>query len=121
MAEKGLDGPVEDVSSGLKVVRTGQRDCLKEAILPPVSTSACTAVEATRAIITRLPLLICEGFLWGSVECPFFQGLFLGGFSAHRQLSEEDLPNCLIASVFLCLQETASFMLSCLYREQDCF
>lgn len=105
MVEKGLDRLVEDVSSGVKVVRTGQRVCLKEAILPPVSTSACTAVEATRAIITRLPLLICEGFLWGSVECPFFfQGLFLGGFSAHRQLSEEDLPNCLIASVFLCLR-----------------
>lgn len=61
-----------------KWLRTGQGVCLKGAILPPVNTSACTAVEATRAIITRLPLLICEGFLWGSEECPFFQGLFLG-------------------------------------------
>jgi len=107
MFEKGLDGQIEDVSSGVrgvKVVRTGQGVSLKGAILPPVSTSACTAVEATRAIITRLPLLICEGFLWGSLECPlFFPGfVFWGGFSAHRQLSEEDLPNCLIASVFLC-------------------
>lgn len=59
-------------------LRKGQWICLKGAILPPVSTSACTAVEATRAIITRLPLLISEGFLWGSVECRFFQGLFLG-------------------------------------------
>lgn len=79
-----MDGQVEDVSSvvrGVKVVRTGQGVCLKGAILPPVSTSACTAVEATRAIITRLPLLICEGFLWGSVECPFFPGFVFGGVS----------------------------------------
>ncbi len=46
-----------------KWLRTGQGVCLKEAILLPMSTSACTAVEATRAIITRLPLLISEGFL----------------------------------------------------------
>lgn len=58
------------------VKRTGS---LKGYFLPPTSTSACTAVEAMRAIITCLPLLICEGFLRGSEDCPF-RGLFLGGF-----------------------------------------
>ena len=40
-----------------KGVPTGQRVHLKGAILPSLSTSACTAVEAVRAIIAHLPLL----------------------------------------------------------------